>query len=47
MLTIGTSILAIALVVIYLVLRRTPHLTEKDAVVIRRVFQFHRRPNFR
>jgi eukaryotic-like serine/threonine-protein kinase len=34
MLTIGTSILASTLVVIYLVLRRTPHLTEKDAVVI-------------
>ena len=34
LLTIGTSILVIALVVIYLVLRRTPHLTEKDSVVI-------------
>ena len=34
LLTIGTSIVVIALVVIYLVLRRTPHLTEKDSVVI-------------
>ena len=34
MLTIATSILAIALVAIYLVLRRTPRLTEKNAVVI-------------
>ena len=34
LLTIGTSILAIALVGIYLFLRRTPHLTEKDAIVL-------------
>jgi len=34
LLTIGTSILLIALVVIYLVLRPTPRLTEKDSVVI-------------
>jgi len=34
LLTIGTSNLLIALVVIYLVLRPTPRLTEKDSVVI-------------
>ena len=44
-LILGTSVLAVALVVFYVVLRRTPHLSGKDCSRYRRVCQFHRRPN--